>query len=104
MTVNTNAAFGLAMIAMLTGCGDGANSMQKGFDDGFKAQFTDNFTKSCQSSAGGSGLAADKIAEVCKCTADALVEKYKPDELMGMKPEDAMPVMKECAAKSGLPV
>ena len=58
----------------------------------------------CQSSAGGSGLAADKIAEVCKCTAEALIEKYEPSELMGMKPEEAMPVMKECAAKSGLPV
>ncbi|MBN8845253.1 MAG: hypothetical protein J0H88_18615 [Sphingomonadales bacterium] len=92
------------MIAVLTGCGDAGSSMQKGFEDGFKTQFTDNFTKSCQSSAGDSGLAADKIAEVCKCTADALVEKYKPDDLMGMKPEEAMPVMKECAAKSGLPV
>ena len=54
--------------------------------------------------AGGGGLSADKIAEVCKCTADALIEKHSPSDLMGLKPEDAMPVMKECAAKSGLPV
>jgi hypothetical protein len=104
MTVKTKMAFGLAMVAMLAGCGDAGEGMQKGFEDGFKTQFTDNFKKSCEASAASSGLAADKIAEVCKCTADALVEKYKPDELMGMKPEDAMPVMKECAAKSGLPV
>lgn len=100
----TKLVFGLSMALMLAGCGDAGNSMQKGFEDGFKTQFTDNFTKSCQASAGSSGLAADKIAEVCKCTAEALIEKYKPDELMGMKPEEAMPVMKECAAKSGLPV
>ena len=56
MTVKMNAMFGFAMIAVLTGCGDAGSSMQKGFEDGFKTQFTDNFTKSCQSSAGDSGL------------------------------------------------
>jgi len=104
MTRKTNAAFGLAMIAMLAGCGQASDSMEKGFDEGFKTQFLDNFNKSCQSSAASSGLAAEKIAEICKCTGDALVEKYKPADLMGMKPEEAMPLMKECAAKSGLPV
>ena len=104
MTVRTGMSLGLAMIATLSGCGDAGNSMQEGFEDGFKTQFIENFNKSCQSSAGGSGLSTDKIAEVCKCTADALIEKYSPSDLMSLKPEDAMPVMKECAAKSGLPV
>ena len=104
MTIRTGAAFGLAMLAMLSGCGDAGSGMQKGFEDGFKTQFIENFNKSCQSGAGGSGLPADKIAEVCKCTADALIEKHSPSDLMSLKPEDAMPVMKECAAKSGLPV
>ena len=104
MMVRTGVTFGIAIVAMLSGCGDAGNSMQKGFEDGFKTQFIENFNKSCQSSASGSGLSADKITEVCKCTADALIEKHSPSDLMGLKPEDAMPVMKECAAKSGLPV
>ena len=98
------AAFGLAMMAMLSGCGEAGDSMQKGFEEGFKTQFVDNFTKSCQSSAGGSGFAADKIAEVCQCAADTLIARHEPTELMNLKAEEAMPVMEECAAKSGLSV
>ena len=104
MAVRSGAIFGIALIAALSGCGDAGNDMQKGFDDGFKTQFIENFNKSCQSGAGGSGLPADKIADVCECTADALIEKHSPADLIKLKPEDAMPVMKECAAKSGLPV
>ena len=104
MTNRTGAAFGLALLASLTACGDAGSTMQKGFEDGFKAQFVDNFTRSCQSSAGDSGLAAEKIAEVCKCAAETLIEKHEVGELTSMKPDDAMPVMKECAAKSGLSV
>ena len=104
MTATTKWTLGFAMAAMLAGCGEAGSSMQKGFEDGFKSQFVDNFAQSCQSSAGGSGLAADKIAEVCKCTAEALVGKYETSDLMNMKPEDALPVMKECAAKSGVPL
>lgn len=103
MTVRTGVTFGIAIVAMLSGCGDAGNSMQKGFEDGFKTQFIENFNKSCQSGAASSGLPADKIAQVCKCSADALIAKYSPSDLMKLKPEDAMPVMKECAAKSGLP-
>ena len=104
MTVRTGAACGLAMIASLAGCGDAGNSMQKGFEDGFKTQFIENFNKSCQSSAASSGLSTDMIAEVCKCTGDALIEKYPPAELVKMKPEEAMPLLKECATKSVRPV
>lgn len=104
MTAMTKLAFGFAMAASLAGCGEAGSSMQKGFEDGFKSQFVDNFAQSCKSSAGGSGLAADKIAEVCKCTAEALAEKYETSDLMNMKPENAMSVMKECAAKSGVPL
>ncbi|NIJ39228.1 hypothetical protein FHR22_003975 [Sphingopyxis panaciterrae] len=93
-----------ATVAGLASCGEGDNSMQKGFEDGFKTQFVEKFGKSCRSAAAGGGAPADKIAEVCKCAADALVKKYSASELMSLSPETATPVMKECAAKSGLPV
>ncbi|WP_447760392.1 hypothetical protein [Sphingopyxis panaciterrae] len=91
-------------IAALQGCGKGENSMQKGFDDGFKTQFVEKFNQSCTSGAAASGAPADKIAEVCGCTADALIKKHSTSELMNLSPEAAMPVMKECAAKSGLSI
>ncbi len=100
MTIRTGAGFGLAMFATLTACGDASSS----FNEGYKKQFLDNFNQSCRSSAAGSGAPADKIAEVCKCTGDAIIEKHSPAEVMTMKPEDALPLLKECAAKSGLPV
>ena len=100
MTVRTDMAFGFAMLATLTGCGEAASS----FDEGYKKQFLDNFNQSCQSSAAGSGTPAATIAEVCKCTGEAILAKHSPAEVMTMKPEDALPLMKECAAKSGLKI
>ncbi|WP_411340650.1 hypothetical protein V6U71_01395 [Sphingopyxis sp. J-6] len=88
----------------LTGCGEGASDMGKGFEDGFKTEFVEKFGNSCRGAAAGGGASADKVSEVCKCAADELVKKYSASELMSLSPEAAMPVMKECAAKSGLPV
>ncbi|WP_282946076.1 MULTISPECIES: hypothetical protein [unclassified Sphingopyxis] len=98
MTVRTGAVFGLAMLATLAGCGEAASS----FDESYKKQFLDNFNASCQSSAAGSGAPAATIAEVCKCTGEAILAKHSPAEVLTMKPEDGLPLMKECAAKSGL--
>lgn len=98
-------AAGLFIAALaLAGCGDGANDMQKGFEDGFKSEFVEKFGNSCRGAAAAGGAPADTVAEVCKCAADELVKKYSASELMSLSPEAAMPVMKECAAKSGLPV
>jgi hypothetical protein len=90
--------------SVLGGCSEGESRMEKGFEDGFKTQFVDNFGKSCRSSAEGSAAPADKIEAICKCTADELVKKYSASELMSLSPETAAPVMKECAAKSGLAI
>ena len=98
MTIRTGAGFGLAMFATLTACGDASSS----FNEGYKKQFLDNFNASCQSSAAGSGAPAGTIAEVCKCTGEAILAKHSPAEVLTMKPEDGLPLMKECAAKSGL--
>lgn len=94
----------LAAVAGLSGCGDAGDGMTKGFEDGFKTEFVEKFGNSCRSAAAGGGAPADKVTEVCKCAADELVKKYSTSELMSLSPEDAMPVMKECAAKSGIPV
>ncbi|MGV3711232.1 MAG: hypothetical protein ACO1Q7_20600 [Gemmatimonas sp.] len=47
-------------------------------------------------------LAAAGQSEVCKCTGEAILAKHSPAEVLTMKPEDGLPLMKECAAKSGL--
>lgn len=91
-------------IAALAGCSEGESRMQKGFDDGLKTSFVESFGESCRTAAEGSGAAADVAAKVCKCTADELIKKYSASELIGLSPETAAPVMKACAAKSGLPI
>ena len=93
-----------AVAAILAGCSGSENSMQKGFEDGFKTQFVEKFGSSCRTAAEGAGAPAGMVAEVCKCAADELVKKYSASELMSLSPEATMPVMKSCAAKSGLPV
>ena len=91
-----------AAAAALTGCSEGENPVQKGFEDGFKTQFVEKFDSSCRTAAEGAGAPAKLVAEVCKCAADELVKKYSASELMSLSPETAEPVMKSCAAKSGL--
>jgi hypothetical protein len=91
-------------VAALAGCSEGESRMQKGFEDGFKTQFVEKFGGSCRAAAESGGAPADTVAEVCKCAADELVKKYSASELIGLSPEMAAPVMKQCAAKSGLPV
>jgi hypothetical protein len=93
-----------AAAAALTGCSEGENPMQKGFEDGFKTQFVEKFDSSCRTAAEGAGAPAKLVAEVCKCAADELVKKYSASELTSLSPETAEPVMKSCAAKSGLPI
>lgn len=93
-----------AAAAVLAGCSEGENSMQKGFEDGFKTQFVEKFGNSCRAAAEGAGAPADLVADVCRCAADELVKKYSASELISLSPETAEPVMKSCAAKSGLPV
>lgn len=93
-----------AAAAALTGCSEGESQMQKGFEDGFKEQFVEKFDSSCRTAAEGAGAPAKLVAEVCKCAADELVKKYSASELMSLSPETAEPVMKSCAAKSGLPI
>ena len=78
--------------------------MQKGFEDGLKTSFVESFGESCRTAAEGSGAPADLAAKVCKCTANELIKKYSASELMSLSPEPAEPVMKSCAAKSGLPI
>src|SRR3546814_3495064 len=68
----------LAGLAALTGCGEA----EKAFDDGYKTQFVESFTKTCQSSATKGGAPADVAASVCQCAADELVAKYGPGELL----------------------
>lgn len=91
-------------IAALAGCSEGESRMQKGFEDGLKTSFVESFGESCRTAAEGGGAAADVAANVCKCTADELIKKYSASELIGLSPEMAAPVMKQCAAKSGLPI
>jgi hypothetical protein len=93
-----------AVGAALTGCSEGESRMQKGFEDGLKTSFVESFGESCRTAAEGSGAPTDLAVKVCKCTADELIKKYSPSELIGLSPEMATPVMKRCAAKSGLPV
>jgi hypothetical protein len=95
-------AFGLAMIALLAGCGESENSVQKGFEDGFKAEFAESFGQSCSSGAIGKGVPADAAIAICKCTTDRLAEEKSVTELMKLSPEDALPIMEDCAAKAGL--
>ncbi len=92
----------LVATAALAGCSEGDSRMQKGFEDGFKAQFVEKFDSSCRAAAEGAGAPTDMVAQVCKCAADELVKKYSASELMSLSPETATPVMKSCAAKSGL--
>ena len=96
------AAFGLGMIAMLSACGE--NSVSKGFEDGFKDQFKSSFTTSCISGATGSGVPEPAAAAICKCTADKLAETKSVSELTGLSPEDATPMMMECAKEAGIPI
>ena len=93
-----------AAATALAGCSEGESRMQKGFEDGLKASFVESFGESCRTAAEGGGAAAGLAAEVCKCAADELIKKYSASELIGLSPEMAEPVMKSCAAKSGLPV
>ncbi|SNS74229.1 hypothetical protein [Sphingopyxis indica] len=90
----------LAGLAALTGCGEA----EKAFDDGYKTQFVESFTKTCQSSATKGGAPADVAASVCQCAADELVAKYGPGELLSLSDEEALPVMQGCARQAGLEV
>ncbi len=90
--------------AAIGGCKEGASRMEQGFEDGFKTNFVETFTKSCKAGAEASGAPADKVAGICQCAADELAKKYSASELMSLSPETATPVITECAAKSGLPV
>jgi hypothetical protein len=102
LSARTILAFAVA--AALAGCSEGESRMQKGFEDGLKTSFVESFGESCRTAAEGSGAPADLTAKVCKCTADELIKKYSASDLIGLSPEMAAPVMKICAAKSGLPV
>jgi len=102
LSARTILAFAIA--AALAGCSEGESRMQKGFEEGFKAKFVEKFGSSCRGAAESAGAPKDMVAEVCKCAADELVKKYSASELMSLSPETAAPVMKSCAAKSGLPV
>ena len=93
-----------AVAAALAGCSEGESRMQKGFEDGLRSSFVESFGESCRTAAEGSGAPADLATKVCKCTADELIKNYSASELVGLSPEMAAPVMKQCAAKSGLPV
>jgi hypothetical protein len=93
-----------AAAAALAGCGDGESRMAKGLEEGLRTSFVESFGESCRAAAEGGGAAAGLAAEVCKCAADELIKKYSASELIGLSPEMAAPVMKSCAAKSGLPV
>jgi len=104
IAVSARAILAFAAAAALTGCSEGESRMQKGFEDGLKTSFVESFGESCRTAAEGSGAPADLAAKVCKCTADELIKKYSASELIGLSPEMAEPVMKTCAAKSGLPI
>ena len=103
MAIRTKSvAFGFAMIAMLSACGE--NSVSQGFEKGFKDEFKASFTPSCVSGATKTGVPAAAATAVCKCTAEKLAETKSVSELTGLSPEAATPVMMECAKKEGLPV
>lgn len=102
--LSPRAILAFAAAAALTGCSEGESRMQKGFEDGLKTSFVESFGESCRTAAEGSGAPADLAAKVCECTADELIKKYSASELIGLSPEMAEPVMKTCAAKSGLPI
>ena len=91
-----------AAAAALAGCGQGETSLQKGLEEGLKAQFVESFEGSCRSATDGVGVLTDKVVEVCKCAADQLVKKFSASELASLSPDSVAPVMKSCAAKSGL--
>ena len=101
-SLSARAIFFLVATAALAGCSEGESRMKKGFEEGFKAQFVEKFDSSCRAAAEGAGAPTGMVAEVCKCAADELVKKYSASELMSLSPETATPVMKSCAAKSGL--
>ena len=90
----------LAGLVALAGCGEA----EKAFDDGYKTQFVESFTRTCQSSATKGGAPAEVAASVCKCAADELVAKYSPGELLSLSDEEALPVMQGCARHEGLEV
>ena len=94
----------IGISAALAGCSEGESRMAKGFEDGLKTSFVESFGESCRTAAEGGGAPADLAANVCKCAADELIKKYSASELMSLSPEMATPVMKSCAAKSGLSV
>ena len=93
-----------AVAAALMGCNEGESRMKKGFEEGLKNSFVESFGESCRSAAESGGAPATLAADVCKCAADELIKKYSASELISLSPEAAAPVMKSCAAKSGLPV
>jgi len=105
MTILTSRSLLLFVAAAaLMGCSEGESRMKKGFEEGLKNSFVESFGESCRAAAENGGAPATLAADVCKCAADELIKKYSASELISLSPETAAPVMKSCAAKSGLPV
>jgi hypothetical protein len=104
MALSARPILAFAFAAALAGCSEGESSMKKGFEDGLKSSFAKSFGESCRTAAESSGAPADLAVKVCECTADELIKKYRASELISLSPEMAAPVMKSCAAKSGLTV
>lgn len=61
-------------------CGEFTRGFQQGFDQNFDQGFRTSFVESCVSGGGAADPAM--MRRICTCSADELIARYTPTELM----------------------